>query len=49
VIADRCYDHDKYRRELRRRGIAAIGRCLVCFRRLQNSLRVSAMLRAPGR
>ena len=87
VTADRGYDHDKYRRELRRRGIAseiarrktehgsglgrvrwvvertfawlhhfkrllvrydrrheiheaflAIGCCLVCFRRLQNSL-----------
>jgi transposase len=87
VVADRGYDHDKYRRELRRRGIGseiarrqtkhgsglgrirwvvertfawlhhfkrlltrydrrheiheaflAIGCCLVCFRRLQNSL-----------
>ncbi len=87
ITADRGYDHDKYRRELRRRGIAseiarrqtehgsglgrvrwvvertfawlhhlkrllvrydrrheiheaflAIGCCLVCFRRLQNSL-----------
>jgi transposase len=87
VTADRGYDHDKYRRELRRRGIGAeiarrqtghgsglgrvrwvvertfawlhnfkrllvrydrrheiheaflaIGCCLVCFRRLQNSL-----------
>jgi transposase len=87
VTADRGYDHDKYRRELRRRGIAseiarrrtehgsglgrvrwvvertfawlhhfkrllvrydrrheiheaflAIGCCLVCFRRLQNSV-----------
>ncbi len=87
VCADRAYDHDKYRRELQRRGIRpeiarrqtehgsglgrvrwvvertfawlhklkrllvrydrraeiheaflAIGCCLVCFRRLQNSL-----------
>ncbi len=87
VVADRGYDHDKYRRELRRRGIGseiarrqadhgsglgrirwvvertfawlhhfkrllvrydrrheiheaflAIGCCLVCFRRLQDSL-----------
>jgi transposase len=87
IVADRGYDHDKYRRELRRRGVAseiarrqtqhgsglgrvrwvvertfawlhqfkrllvrydrraeiheaflAIGCCLVCFRRLQNSL-----------
>jgi transposase len=87
ITADRGYDHDKYRRELRRRGIGseiarrqtehgsglgrirwvvertfawlhhfkrllvrydrrheiheaflAIGCCLVCFRRLQNSL-----------
>ncbi len=62
LLADRGYDHDKYRRELRQRRITpeiarlkrllvrydrrheiheaflAIGCCLVCFRRLQNSL-----------
>ena len=39
VTADRGYDHDKYRRELRARRIKPeIARCLVCFRRLHTSV-----------
>jgi hypothetical protein len=41
VLADRAYDHDKYRRLVRQdihHALLALGCSLVCFRRLRSSI-----------
>ena len=38
VTADRGYDHDTHRRHEIHHAFLAIGCCLVCYRRLENSL-----------